>query len=80
MARSKHTGARVRLLRTIETRSGRKFRRGVIMRCVGGDRSGLSLVCWVRGYRHDIRGVESWNVEIIEAAPKEDERGHHDHY
>ena len=73
MAAKSIIGAKVRLLRDIQTKGGVKFKAGLLMRVVHSDSGGLWLRCYKRGWQQDIRHVDrSSDIEVVEWPTKED--------
>lgn len=75
MARSRsYVGAKVRLLRDITTNGGTRFRQGVIMKVLESyGRGGLSMVCYKRGHAMHLRGVNRYEVEVVEWRKKSED-------
>ena len=74
-----YTGSKVRLVREIRTGGGTVFKKGCVMRVVCGDRGGLTLHCFKRGWSRVVSGIKKYDVEVIEwgTAEKEIEENEH---
>lgn len=60
------TGAKVKLLRDLTTRGGIRFRKGLVMRVIDGNRSGFALYVYVRGNYRSIHSVQRYDFEVLE--------------
>ncbi len=67
-----YAGAKVKILRDINTTGGTKFRAGVVMRVSDSTSAGLTLYCTVRGYYRAVSGIPKHDVEVLEWAESQE--------
>jgi|CXWL01.1.fsa_nt_gi hypothetical protein len=77
MARHSLEGARVRLIRDIETKGGVKFKKGLTMRVtcveVGGRGGKIAVGCFKRGWYKSVHRISRDDFDVIEYAKDKEE-------